>query len=154
MRISINGINLIKEFEGLRLEAYQDIVGVWTIGYGHTGSDVHPGLTIDDSIAVELLHLDLRKFEDGLNSMVKVELTQNQFDALMSFVYNVGLGGKDKSGKLIGFAGSTMLKFLNVSDFLNAALEFPKWRKAGGKVQSALVDRRKKEQELFESQSP
>lgn len=142
MRISLDGINLIKTFEGLRLEAYKDVIGVWTIGWGHTGSDVRPGLKIDEPTATDLLHLDLRKFEDGINSMVKVALSQHQFDALVSFTYNVGLGN---------FQKSTMLKLLNASDSAKAALEFPKWRSAGGRVIPVLVERRAKEQFLFQS---
>lgn len=140
MRISLNGISLIKSFEGLRLEAYKDIVGVWTIGYGHTGGDVRPGLTITEPQAVDLLHVDLGKFEDGINAMVKVTLTQNQFDALCSFTYNVGLGN---------FQKSTLLKKLNASDFKGASLEFAKWRSAGGKVVPTLVRRRAEEESLF-----
>lgn len=141
MRISINGISLIKKFEGLRFEAYQDIVGVWTIGFGHTGLDVVRGLKIDESTAVELLHMDLRKFEDGINSYVKVQLNQNQFDALVSFCYNVGLGN---------FQKSTMLKAINAQNFSIAASQFPLWANAGGKKVPTLVRRREDERELFE----
>lgn len=142
MRISIKGITLIKHFEGLRLNAYKDIIGVLTIGFGHTGSDVYEGLTIDESKAIDLLHVDLRKFEDGINSHVKVQLTQNQFDALVSFCYNVGLGN---------FYKSTMLKAINAQSFTVAAMQFPLWANAGGKKVPTLVKRRAEERILFES---
>jgi lysozyme len=142
MRISLKGIDLIKHFEGLRLNAYQDVIGIWTIGFGHTGADVYEGLTIDEPKATDLLHVDLRKFEDGINSMVKVELTQNQFDALISFVYNVGLGN---------FQKSTMLKAINLMNFIKAATQFPMWANAAGKKIPMLVKRRNEERQLFES---
>lgn len=140
MRISLNGINLIKKFEGLKLNAYQDIIGVWTIGYGHVGPEAYRGAVIDDDRATDLLHLDLRKFEDGINAFVKVELNQNQFDALVSFCYNVGLGN---------FQKSSMLKAINIKDFAKAATQFPLWANAGGKKIPTLVKRRAEEQALF-----
>lgn len=142
MRISLSGINLIKKFEGLRLDAYQDVIGVWTIGYGHTGPDVHKGLTIDEAGATDLLHVDLRKFEDGINEIVKVQLNQNQFDAVVSFCYNVGLGN---------FKKSTMLKAINAQSFSVASMQFPLWANAGGKKIPNLVKRRADERVLFDS---
>lgn len=142
MRISLKGINLIKRFEGLRLNAYQDVIGVWTIGYGHVGPEAHPGATITDDEATDLLHVDLRKFEDGINERVKVQLTQNQFDAVVSFCYNVGLGN---------FYKSTMLKAINAQSFTVAAMQFPLWANAGGKKVPTLVKRRAEERILFES---
>lgn len=142
MRTSENGIKLIQKFEGLRLKAYKDVIGIITIGYGH----VDPSLTLDttwsEAQAINALHLDLRKFEDGINEKVKVTLTQNQFDAICSFCYNVGLGN---------FYKSTLLKLINLQDFTKANLEFPKWRSAGGKIVPTLVKRRTEEQELFKS---
>ncbi|PRP68676.1 muraminidase, partial [Chromobacterium amazonense] len=84
MKTSSQGIGLIQKFEGLRLTAYKDMVGVLTIGYGHTGPDVTPGLTITQPRAVALLQQDLAKFEVGVSRLVKVQLRQNQFDALVS----------------------------------------------------------------------
>lgn len=140
MRISLNGINLIKKFEGLKLKAYRDVIGIITIGYGH----VDPSITIDtewtEAQATDMLHLDLGKFEDGINSFVKVELNQDQFDALVSFCYNVGLGN---------FQKSSMLKAINLKDFAKAAIQFPLWANAGGKKIPTLVKRRAEEQTLF-----
>ncbi|MNF24057.1 Lysozyme RrrD [compost metagenome] len=130
----------IKTAEGLRLTAYKDGGGVWTIGYGHTGADVREGLTIPLSEAERLLTRDLRVAENHVNGAVKVKLTQNQFDALVSFVYNVG-------GE--AFRSSTMLKKLNAGDYLGAADQFPRWNKDNGKVVDGLTNRRREERELF-----
>ncbi|MNL10554.1 Lysozyme RrrD [compost metagenome] len=130
----------IKTAEGLRLTAYKDGGGVWTIGYGHTGADVREGLTIPLSEAERLLTRDLRVAENHVNGAVKVKLTQNQFDALVSFVYNVG-------GE--AFRSSTMLKKLNTGDYLGAADQFPRWNKDNGKVVDGLTNRRREERELF-----
>ena len=89
MKTSENGVELIKRFEGLELEAYQDIAGIWTIGYGHTGSDVQPGMKISERDAEELLRRDLKPREQAVEGAVKVPLNQNEFDALVSFAYNV-----------------------------------------------------------------
>lgn len=130
----------IKTAEGLRLTAYKDGGGVWTIGYGHTGSDVREGLTIPLSEAERLLTRDLRVAEGHVNDAVKVKLTQNQFDALVSFVYNVGGGA---------FRSSTLLKLLNAGDYEGAANQFPRWNKDNGKVVNGLTNRRHEERELF-----
>ena len=130
----------IKTAEGLRLTAYKDGGGVWTIGYGHTGSDVREGLTIPLSEAERLLTRDLRVAEGHVNDAVKVKLTQNQFDALVSFVYNVGGGA---------FRASTLLKLLNAGDYEGAANQLPRWNKDNGKVVDGLTDRRHEERELF-----
>lgn len=131
---------IIKQSEGLRLEAYLCPAGVWTIGYGHTGKDVVEGMKITRGEAEELLEGDLEKFEKDILKMVKVGLTQNQFDALVSFTYNVG-GGALKT--------STLLKKLNAGDYMGAADEFLKWTKAGGKELPGLVKRRRTERALF-----
>ena len=130
----------IKTAEGLRLTAYKDGGGVWTIGYGHTGSDVREGLTIPLSEAERLLTRDLRVAEGHVNDAVKVKLTQNQFDALVSFVYNVGGGA---------FRSSTFLKLLNAGDYEGAANQLPRWNKDNGKVVNGLTNRRHEERELF-----
>lgn len=130
----------IKDHEGLKLTAYKDGGGVWTIGYGHTGADIREGLTIPISEAERLLTRDLRTAEGYVNRLVQVKLTQNQFDALVSFVYNVGGDA---------FANSTMLRLLNASNYEGAANQFPRWNKDNGKVVQGLTNRRAKERELF-----
>ncbi|POA99413.1 muraminidase [Chromobacterium sinusclupearum] len=140
MQTSSNGIQLIQQFEGLRLTAYQDSVGVWTIGYGHTGPDVRAGLSISNSQATQLLSQDLQRFEQGVSNLVKAAINQNQFDALISFSYNLGLGN---------LQSSTLLRLLNQGDYQGAAGQFPLWDKAGGKVLPGLQKRRLDEQALF-----
>lgn len=140
MNISANGVKLIQQFEGLRLKAYQDAVGVWTIGYGHTGPDVTPGLVISQAQADALLARDLSRFEAGVTRLALVPLNQNQFDALVSFSYNLGLGS---------LQNSTLLRLLNQRDYAGAAAQFPRWNKAGGKVLPGLTRRRAAEQALF-----
>lgn len=130
----------IKDHEGLRLTAYKDGGGVWTIGYGHTGADVREGLTVPLSEAERLLTRDLKTAEGHVNGAVQVKLTQNQFDALVSFVYNVG-------GE--AFRTSTMLRLLNAGDYVGAANQFPRWNKDNGKVVQGLINRRAKERDLF-----
>ena len=138
---SQNGLNLTKQFEGLDLNAYQDQVGVWTIGYGHTGKDVHPGLTITQQQADNLLMQDTQSAAAAVNRLVTVAINQDEFDALVDFVFNLGQNA---------LAGSTLLRKLNAGDFAGAAAEFPKWCHAGGKVVAGLVRRRQAEQQLFE----
>lgn len=144
MRISDKGLNLIKEFEGCRLNAYKCAAGVWTIGYGHTGEvngkAICNGLTITQKQADELLRGDMQVFENTVNTVVTVPITQNMFDALVSFSFNVGGGALRKS---------TLLKKLNSKDYTGAADEFAKWNKAGGQVLKGLVRRRKAERALF-----
>lgn len=139
MRISDTGIALIKKFEGYSLTAYRCPAGVWTIGYGHTGG-VKKGDYITREQAEKLLREDLRAFERGVRSRLTVDVNQNQFDALVSFAYNVGV---------IALSKSTLLRKLNSGDFEGAAAEFPRWNKASGKVLKGLVKRRKAEQDLF-----
>jgi lysozyme len=137
-----NGLALTQQFEGMRLSAYQDQVGVWTIGFGHTGPDVHAGLTITQDQATVLLMKDVASASASVNNLVKVPLTQNQFDALVDFVFNLGQGK---------FAGSTLLRGLNAGDFSGAAAEFVKWDHAGGQVVPGLLRRRLAEAQLFQS---
>ena len=142
MGISQKGLNLIKQFEGLRLTAYRCSAGVLTIGYGHTGNDVTAGMTITQAQAEELLKNDVKKFEIGVSALTtNIPLTQNQYDALVSFAYNVGLGA---------FQNSTLLKKLreNPTDKAIAA-EFAKWNKAGGAVVAGLTNRRAQESQLY-----
>ncbi len=144
MRTSESGINLIKRFEGLELEAYQDIAGIWTIGYGHTGEDVQPGMKISERDAEELLKRDLKPREQAVDSATKVPLNQNEFDALVSFVYNVGVGA---------YRSSTALKRLNKGDRVGAADALTWWNKAtvGGVLREVLglTRRRAAERALF-----
>lgn len=144
MKTSNAGKTLIKSFEGKRLAAYDDGVGVWTIGYGTikypNGSAVKKGDVRTDAQVDQYFSNDLVKFENSVNSLVKVPLTQNQFDALVSFAYNVGA---------TNLSNSTLLRKLNSKDYKGAAAEFPKWNKAGGKVMAGLTRRRLAEQELF-----
>ncbi|HDS5135182.1 TPA: lysozyme [Enterobacter hormaechei subsp. oharae] len=144
MEMSNNGINMLKSFEGCRLAAYQDSVGVWTIGYGWTqpvnGVPVGKGMTITQDTADSLLRSGLVQYEKGVTGLVKVTINQNQFDALVDFAYNLGVKALE---------GSTLLKKLNAGDYAGAAAEFPKWNKAGGKVLPGLVKRREAERTLF-----
>lgn len=142
MRLSAYGLNLIKGFEGLRLEAYKPIESekYFTIGYGHYGADVRQGEKITQEQATSLLEKDLEGFEACVNSHVHVPLNQNQYDALVSFCYNVGQSA---------FSTSTLLELLNEKNYQGASLEFPLWVHDGGKVIQGLVTRRKAEQELF-----
>jgi len=137
------GLALVKEFEGCRLTAYPD-PGTggdpWTIGWGHTGSDVYPGLTITQARADELFEKDMQKFIDGVKRLVVVPMTNGQFGALVSFAYNCGLGA---------LGSSSLLKYFNQKQIQAAADEFPKWNKAAGKVMPGLTRRRKAERELF-----
>ncbi|HEJ5874602.1 lysozyme [Pseudomonas aeruginosa] len=139
MRTSQRGIDLIKSFEGLRLSAYQDSVGVWTIGYGTTRG-VTSYMTITVEQAERMLANDIQRFEPELDKLVKVPLNQNQWDALMSFVYNLGSAN---------LASSTLLKLLNKGDYRGAADQFPRWVNAGGKRLEGLVKRRAAERALF-----
>ena len=140
-QINQAGIDLIKEFEGLRLLAYADQVGVETLGFGHTGPDVKVGETITEEQAEQLLMKDLAKFEQGVNDLVKVALTDNQFAALVSFSYNLGLGSLKES---------TLLKLVNSSNFDDAAKQFIKWDYAGGVLNEGLLRRRTAEAALFQ----
>lgn len=144
MQISNTGISLIKQFEGCRLTAYKDSVGVLTIGYGWTqpvdGRAIYLGMTIDQPTADRLLRTGVVQFEQAVNQLVKVKITQGQFDALVSFAYNLGTRA---------LSTSTLLKKLNAGDYKGAANEFPRWNKAAGKVMNGLVARRAAERELF-----
>jgi len=131
---------IVAEFEGLRLEAYLCPAGVLTIGYGHTGPDVFHGQVITKEEAADLLYTDLNKFRQAVVSLVDVPLNSNQFGALVSFVYNVGIGA---------FKASTLLRKLNQEDYEGAANEFKRWNKGGGQVLRGLVRRRAAEEALF-----
>ena len=140
MHTSQKGLDLIKSFEGLRLSAYKDVVGVVTIGYGTT-TGVKMGDTITKERAEELLREDVKRFEGYVDRLVKVPLTQGQHDALVSFVYNLGPGALEKS---------TLLDQLNRGDYDSAAEQFDRWVFAGGQKLAGLVRRRAAERALFE----
>lgn len=140
MTVSAAGIALIKRFEGFRAQAYRDSVGIWTIGYGHTGADVTANLSIDVTQADALLQADLAEATTAVISLVKVPLQQPQFDALTSFAFNLGAKA---------LAGSTLLRKLNTSDYLGAAAEFERWSHAGARVLPGLLRRRIAERTLF-----
>lgn len=140
MKVSQKGIKLIQEFEGLELKAYKDSVGVLTVGWGSTGSHVTAGMIITKEQAEQLLKKDLERFEKGVSDLVKVPLKQNQFDALCSFAFNLGLSN---------LKSSTLLKKLNASDYQGAANEILRWNRAGGKVLNGLTRRRIAERDLF-----
>jgi lysozyme len=144
MQISRKGIELIKSFEGLELKAYRDSVGVLTIGYGWTqsvdGKPLRDGMIIDKSTAERLLKTGVVQYEQSVNQLVKVAINQNQFDALVSFAYNLGTRS---------LSTSTLLKKLNAGDTAGAAAEFVRWNRAGGKVLTGLTRRREAERELF-----
>lgn len=140
MKISAAGIELLKQFEGCRLTAYQDSVGVWTIGFGTTAG-VKEGQTISQVKAEEYLRSDLAIFEKAVTESLKAPVNQNQFDALVSFTYNVGVSA---------FRSSTLLNLINEkTDKKVVAAEFSKWVKAGNQTLPGLVSRRKAESELF-----
>ena len=139
MKTSNVGIELIKKYEGCVLKAYKCPSGVWTIGYGHTNG-VKSGMKITKTQAVNYLKQDLSIYEKAVTDYVKVPLNQNQFDALVSFSFNCGVGA---------LKTSTLLQKLNSSDYNGAANEFPRWNKSNGKVLNGLVRRRQEEKELF-----
>lgn len=148
MRTSTEGIALIQHFEDLRLDAYRCAAGVWTIGWGHTGPDVRPGMRITRERADELLAQDLAQFERDVASLVTVELRQCQFDALVSFAFNVG-SDIDDDDIAEGLGDSTLLRLVNASDFTRAQGEFRKWVYSRGKVLRGLVRRRAAEAAMF-----
>lgn len=143
MKISANGLVVIKHFESLSLKAYPDPASggsPWTIGWGHTGYEVKPGLVWTENQCVNALLADLEKFEKGVSAVVQTTLTQGQYDALVSFSFNLGLGNLQTS---------TLLKMVNTRDMGNAAAQFSRWNKAGGKVMKGLIRRRAAEAALF-----
>ena len=140
MNISVEGTSLIKKFEGCELEAYQDSVGVWTIGYGHI-KDVKQGDKINQDEAENLLEEEMPEYEGYINDMVEVSLEQCQFDALVSWVYNLGP---------TNLSSSTLLKVLNEGDYDEVPFQIKRWNKAGGKVLEGLTRRREAEALLFQ----
>ena len=141
MKISLEGLSLIKKFEGCKLQAYYCSGGVLTIGYGHTGG-VKETDVITQEEADKLLKGDVLRFEKYVEDNVKVELDQNQFDALVAWTFNLGVGN---------LKSSTMLKKLNNGEFESVPFEMRRWNKAGGKTLDGLIRRRQAESLLFES---
>ena len=139
MRCSQEGLELIKKFEGCKLKSYKCSAGVWTIGYGHT-EGIKEGDIITPEEAEKLLRADVFKFERYVEDEVKVELEQNQFDALVAWTFNLGVGN---------LRSSTMLKELNNSKFDKVPSEMKRWNKAGGKTLDGLIRRREAESLLF-----
>ena len=139
MKLGERGTEILKYFEGCKLTAYQDSVGVWTIGYGHP-KGVYNGMTITQEEAEQMLLTELEEYEGYIENMVTVPLTQNQFDALVVWIYNLGP---------TNFKNSTLLKELNAGNYNAAGQEITRWNKAGGKVLAGLVKRREAEAELF-----
>ncbi len=146
-QINEDGIIIVKSFEGLRLQAYQDSVGIWTIGYGHTSMagppDVYPGMVITEAEADQILRRDLDLFEAGVTRGLTIATNSDQFSAMVSFSFNVGLGA---------FRDSTLLRKHNAGDFAGAADEFLRWVYAGGQYLPGLERRRNAERALYLSQ--
>lgn len=179
MKLEYPGEQLIKSFETLELEAYPDPaspLGIetrklgklmrhyqqvpswqsysgapWTIGWGHTGPEIRPGDVITEARAQALFEQDVERPEMGVTRLCGAVVNQNQFDACVSFAYNVGLGHPAGGGQpeVAGFETSTLLKYLLLHKFAMADAEFLKWNKAGGVTMLGLVRRRKAERELF-----
>ena len=140
MKISQRGIDLIKSFEGCRLTAYKCPAGIWTIGFGTTGTAIKEGLVWSQAQADEALAKHLEEFSRGVTDLLKVSVTQGQFDALVSFAYNVGPGALRKS---------TLLKMLNDGDYSGAAGQFIRWINKGSSFEAGLRRRREAERQMF-----
>lgn len=140
MKPSQTCVELVKKFEGFRDTAYLCPAGVWTIGYGTT-ENVCQGDMITKQEAQDALMDDLIEASDAIDKLVTVPLTQEQYDALTSFIYNAGRDA---------FRKSTMLRLLNTGDYEGAAEQFPRWNKAGGRVLAGLARRREAERQVFE----
>ena len=143
MNISEKGLALITEFEGCKLTAYRDIVGVWTIGFGHTKT-AREGMVITQVVADQLLALDVAEHARGVWKSLFVKLEQHQFDAVVSLAFNVGVGA---------VRNSTLVKMINRGDAKLASAQFDRWNKAGGKVVAGLTRRRAAERRMYEGLS-
>lgn len=141
LQTSNEGLRLIKYYEGLRLGAYRDPVGVLTVGYGHTGPDVYPGMVITEAQAEQLLRERLAtEFEPGVRRALTTEPAQHEFDAMVSLAYNIGVEA---------FQGSTLVKTYNRGDKAGTADQFSRWKYAGGEVLLGLERRRAAERAMF-----
>jgi len=141
MKTGKKGLQIIKHYEGFRAKAYYCPANVLTIGYGTTAG-VTKNMVVTEAMAEKLLQADVKKFEDAINAAVKVKINQDQFDALVSFVYNVGAGN---------FRSSTLLKLLNQGRFDLVDDQFGRWNKGGGRVLAGLTKRRATEATLFKT---
>ena len=140
LKISQEGIALIKKFEGCELTAYQCSAGVWTIGYGHT-KGIEEGMEITQQEAEDMLVEELHEYENYINDNVTAPLSQNQFDAMVSWVYNLGPAN---------LKASTLLKVLNAGDYDGVPAQIKRWNKAGGVTLDGLIRRREAESLLFQ----
>lgn len=140
MKCNEAGLSIIKRFEGLRLKAYKCPAGIWTIGYGSTGKHVHEGMVITEEQADKLLRSDVRTAESAVTRGVNVDLNENEFSALTSFVFNIGGNA---------FWRSNMRALINRNDMKSASLEFARWNRSKGTVLAGLIERRKAEAALF-----
>jgi lysozyme len=145
MRLSAEGLKFLQSQEGLRLHPYQDVAANWTIGYGHLMTDEETqkwpeGSEITEGEALLLLESDVTETEDAINRLVQTPLSQPQFDALVDFVFNIGIDA---------FQYSTLLDDLNDGNIAMAAAQFPQWDHAGGRVIGELFERRMAEQRMF-----
>ncbi|EJN4070720.1 lysozyme [Salmonella enterica] len=143
-QISSQGLDLIKEFEGLKLNAYRDSGGIWTVGYGYTGivngRKINSETVLTEDRATYYLIKELDSISVNINKLITVKLNQHQYDAIMSFVYNIGINN---------FKHSTLLYYININEWSLAANEFIKWDKCKGKKIHGLMLRRIKEKRLF-----
>ena len=137
--LSKYGLELLKQFEGCKLEAYRDSGGLLTIGFGHI-RNVKSGDKITQAQAEDLLREDLARYTECVNKSVLVPINQNQFDALTSFSYNLGCGA---------LKTSTLLRILNQLRYIEAADQFLRWNRVGSRVVQGLVNRREAERNLF-----
>ncbi len=142
MNYSKQGLALTESFESCKLTAYQDIKGIWTIGYGHTGPEVVEGLIWTQNQADTQLIVDLQRAENMVDTYVTVPLTQGQYDALVDFAFNLGTNAE---------RGSTLLKMVNENDMADAANQFQLWDHASGQVVAGLLRRRIAEEQEFNS---
>lgn len=140
-KMSAKGLELVKHFEGFRADAYICPAGVWTIGYGTT-QGVSRGQRVTEKQASAFLARDLTRFENAVKNLVKVPLTQNQFDALVAFTYNCGANA---------LASSTLLKLLNARQYQLVPAQFLRWNRGGGRVLAGLTRRRRSEVWLWQT---
>lgn len=143
MKCNDKGLALIKSFESCKLKAYPDPAtggDPWTCGWGSTGSDIKKGVVWTQEQADSRFLSDVSKFESKLKSLLKIDINDNQFSALISLMYNIGSGNLGKS---------TLLRLVNKRDFSGAAAQFVRWNKAGGKEMAGLTRRRNAEKDLF-----
>lgn len=142
-QISQRGIDLLKQLEGCELSTYFCSGGILSVGYGSTGSHVKNGMVITEQEAEDLLKKDLERFEEAVNRLVKVKITQGQYDSLVIFSFNIGIGA---------FANSTLLKLLNRGLHHDAGRELSRWSKVNGLSLAGLRNRRRSELTLYSSQ--